>query len=187
MLLAPMLRVGSLPREDELAVRAALAEAFHRVHEARYGHCDRTRAVELVAVPEAGEAPLQDLGEVERAARRDLLDPLRQQQVTGLELGEVADVAVDAEKRTAEGAADVGGAGEALDQERRPRDRPDVEQRAALRVMRDVGIERMIFGSDGPHVMLQPYLEQVLRLPLTEEERRLILSENAKRIYRFGS
>lgn len=53
----------------------------------------------------------------------------------------------------------------------------------AVRVMRKVGIERFMFGTDGPFVMPQPYIEQLLRLELTEEERRLLLSDNAKRIY----
>jgi predicted TIM-barrel fold metal-dependent hydrolase len=55
----------------------------------------------------------------------------------------------------------------------------------AVRVMRKVGIERMMFGSDGPHVMLQSYLEQFLRLDLTDEEKQLVLAENARRIYRI--
>lgn len=53
----------------------------------------------------------------------------------------------------------------------------------AVRVMRRVGMERFIFGSDGPHVMLQPYLEQALRLDLTGGERRVLLVENAGRVF----
>jgi hypothetical protein len=56
----------------------------------------------------------------------------------------------------------------------------------AVRVMRAAGIERMMFGSDGPHVMVQPGLEQFLRLDLTDEERRLVLSETARRVYRIA-
>ena len=48
-----------------------------------------------------------------------------------------------------------------------------------------VGIERFMFGSDGPHVMLQPGLEQFLRLDLTNAERKQVLVDNARRIYRF--
>jgi len=55
----------------------------------------------------------------------------------------------------------------------------------AVRVLRLVGIERFMFGSDGPHVMIQPGLEQFLRLDLTDAERRQILAETARRIYRF--
>jgi predicted TIM-barrel fold metal-dependent hydrolase len=56
----------------------------------------------------------------------------------------------------------------------------------AVRVMRKVGIERMMFGSDGPHVMLQPCLEQFLRLDLADAERQLVLVDNAKRVYRIS-
>ena len=61
----------TLPREGEadlrykgqsfeLAVSLAepdLAEGFHRAHEERYGYCDRTRAIELVAVRTADVTP----------------------------------------------------------------------------------------------------------------------------------
>lgn len=53
----------------------------------------------------------------------------------------------------------------------------------AARVMRRIGIERFMFGSDGPHVMLQPYLEQVLRLGFDDAELALLLAGNARRIY----
>ena len=53
----------------------------------------------------------------------------------------------------------------------------------AVRVMRTAGIDRMMFGSDGPHVMVQPALEQFFRLDLSDEERRMILSETARRVY----
>jgi predicted TIM-barrel fold metal-dependent hydrolase len=53
----------------------------------------------------------------------------------------------------------------------------------AVRVMRRIGIERFMFGSDGPHVMVQPYVEQVLRLGLSTDELTLLLSGNARRIY----
>lgn len=56
----------------------------------------------------------------------------------------------------------------------------------AVRVIRAVGVDRMMFGSDGSHVMLQPGLEQFLRLDFTDAERRQILSENARRIYRIA-
>jgi predicted TIM-barrel fold metal-dependent hydrolase len=55
----------------------------------------------------------------------------------------------------------------------------------AVRIIRKVGPHRIIFGSDGPGIMVQPAIEQILRLGLTDEEKRMILSENAKRIYRI--
>ena len=67
----PLADAGELPREGEadlrykgqsfeLAVSLAepdLADGFHRAHEARYGYCDRTRAIELVAVRTAEVKP----------------------------------------------------------------------------------------------------------------------------------
>lgn len=55
----------------------------------------------------------------------------------------------------------------------------------AVRVMRAVGMERFMFGSDGPHVMLQPYIEQVLRLDLTPGELDVLLTGNARRVFRI--
>lgn len=52
----------------------------------------------------------------------------------------------------------------------------------AVRIFRKIGVERILFGSDGPAIPMPPQLEQFLRLPLTDEEKRMILSENAKRI-----
>ncbi len=67
----PLADAGELPRQGEadlryrgqsfeLAVTLAepdLADGFHRAHEARYGYCDRTRAIELVAVRTAEVTP----------------------------------------------------------------------------------------------------------------------------------
>jgi predicted TIM-barrel fold metal-dependent hydrolase len=39
-----------------------------------------------------------------------------------------------------------------------------------------------MFGSDAPALDRLPQLEQLLRLPLSNKEKRMILSENAKRI-----
>lgn len=52
----------------------------------------------------------------------------------------------------------------------------------AVRIMRKIGIVRIMFGTDGPSGPFHAQLEQFLRLPLKDEERRMILSENAKRI-----
>lgn len=53
----------------------------------------------------------------------------------------------------------------------------------AVRIMRKIGIERIMFGTDGPSLSWQLQIEQFLRLPLTDDERQMILAENAKRIY----
>jgi len=52
----------------------------------------------------------------------------------------------------------------------------------AVRIFRKIGVERILFGTDFPGIPPQPQLEQILRLPLTDKEKRLILAENAKRI-----
>jgi uncharacterized protein len=53
----------------------------------------------------------------------------------------------------------------------------------AERVLRKVGIERFMFGSDGPRFRFQPALEQILALGLSSDEKRAILADNARRIY----
>jgi N-methylhydantoinase A len=71
----PLEAAGELPPEGEadlrykgqsfeVAVRLGapdLAEAFHRAHEERYGHCDRSRPIELVAVRTAEVQPGPEL------------------------------------------------------------------------------------------------------------------------------
>jgi uncharacterized protein len=59
-----------------------------------------------------------------------------------------------------------------------------VSEDDAARLIRKVGAERIIFGTDGPRRMAQPAIEQILRLDLTDREKRLILAENARRIYK---
>jgi hypothetical protein len=51
-----------------------------------------------------------------------------------------------------------------------------------VRVVRKIGADRVMFGTDLPGIPLQPQLEQILRLPFSEEEKRNILARNAKRI-----
>lgn len=55
----------------------------------------------------------------------------------------------------------------------------------AVRVMRQIGIERIMFASDGPgdEVDVVDAAAQILRLDLTEAEKTAVLSGNAKRIY----
>jgi predicted TIM-barrel fold metal-dependent hydrolase len=58
--------------------------------------------------------------------------------------------------------------------------RRSLAEEDAARVLRKIGMERIMFGTDFPAVPAQPQLEQILRLPITDEEKRLLLSENAK-------
>lgn len=55
----------------------------------------------------------------------------------------------------------------------------------AVRLIRAVGPDRFMFGSDGPRFALQPQLEQILGLDLSESEMTLVLGENARRVYRM--
>jgi len=55
----------------------------------------------------------------------------------------------------------------------------------AVRIFRKIGVSRIMFGTDLPGIPLQPQLDQLLRLSLTDEEKRMILSGNARRILRI--
>ncbi len=55
----------------------------------------------------------------------------------------------------------------------------------APRVLRKIGVERVMFATDMPGAIPQPQIDQMFRLPLTDEEKRMILSENAKRILKI--
>jgi predicted TIM-barrel fold metal-dependent hydrolase len=64
-------------------------------------------------------------------------------------------------------------------------DRRALAEEDAVRVLRKVGVERFLFGTDGPSVMPQPYIEQIGRLDLTDDERASLLAGNARRLYRL--
>ena len=51
------------------------------------------------------------------------------------------------------------------------------------RIFRKIGVDRILFGTDFPALAPQPQLEQIIRTPLTDEEKQMILAQNAKRIY----
>jgi predicted TIM-barrel fold metal-dependent hydrolase len=55
----------------------------------------------------------------------------------------------------------------------------------AVRLLRKVGVERFMFGTDGPRFSVPAQLEQALGLDLTDSEKHLLMAENAKRIYRI--
>lgn len=54
-----------------------------------------------------------------------------------------------------------------------------------MRIVRKHGVERILFGSDAPWQDPRDVLEAFLKLPFSDEERRLILSENARRLFRI--
>ncbi len=51
-----------------------------------------------------------------------------------------------------------------------------------IRIFRKIGVERIMFGTDFPALELQMQSEQLMRLPFTNEEKKMIFAENAKRI-----
>jgi N-methylhydantoinase A len=84
----PLDDVVDLPREGEadlryrgqsfeltVALQPGLAEAFHRAHEERYGHADRDRPIELVAVRTAAVVAAPSLS-LENMPRRRVAGPV---------------------------------------------------------------------------------------------------------------
>ena len=63
--------------------------------------------------------------------------------------------------------------------------RRSLAEEDAVRVLRKIGVERVMFGTDMPGAMPQPQIDQMFRLPLTDGEKRMILSENARRILKI--
>ncbi len=55
----------------------------------------------------------------------------------------------------------------------------------APRIFRKIGMDRILFGTDFPALAPQPQIEQIMRLPLTDEEKQKVLAENVKRVYRI--
>ena len=53
----------------------------------------------------------------------------------------------------------------------------------AVEIIRAYGAERVLFGSDFPVFLPDVELERFMALPLTEDERRMILSENVLKLY----
>lgn len=53
----------------------------------------------------------------------------------------------------------------------------------AVDIIRRYGVDRVLFGSDFPMFSPDSELVRFMKLPLTDEERRIILSENALKLY----
>lgn len=51
------------------------------------------------------------------------------------------------------------------------------------RIMREVGMDRFMFGTDGPRSPFHASLEQALRLKIDPAERAMLMADNARRIY----
>ncbi len=61
------------------------------------------------------------------------------------------------------------------------------DDRKAAELFREIGCSRVTFGSDYPFGNPVRDVRRILSLPLTDEEKRLILGENTARIYRLNS
>ncbi len=59
----------------------------------------------------------------------------------------------------------------------------DLSVERATEIIRTYGAERVLFGSDFPVFSPDIELERFMALPLTDEERRMILSENVLKLY----
>lgn len=55
----------------------------------------------------------------------------------------------------------------------------------APRIMRKIGVERIVFGSDGPGRDIIDCADGVLGFDLTDKEKRMIMAENAKRLIKI--
>jgi len=53
------------------------------------------------------------------------------------------------------------------------------------RIFRKIGVDRILFGTDFPAIAPQPQIEQILRLPLTDDEKQKILAGNTRRVLRL--
>jgi predicted TIM-barrel fold metal-dependent hydrolase len=52
----------------------------------------------------------------------------------------------------------------------------------AVRIMRKIGLHRIMFGSDHPALPFSPQLEQIMRLDITDQEKKMLLAENWRNI-----
>ena len=52
-----------------------------------------------------------------------------------------------------------------------------------MEMIQRYGTDRVLYGTDYPMWSPQAEMERFLTLPLTDEEKKLILSENAKKVY----
>lgn len=54
------------------------------------------------------------------------------------------------------------------------------------RLLRNIGTHRVLFGTDSPALDFRFQLQQIVELPLSDEEKRRILSENARELLGLG-
>ncbi len=61
----------------------------------------------------------------------------------------------------------------------------DISDDFFVSIVREIGVERVMFGTDFPFIDPNEQIERMKRLTFTEEEKQLVFSGNAKRIYRI--
>ena len=61
-------------------------------------------------------------------------------------------------------------------------DPPVISDDDVVAIVRRLGVDRVLFGSDWPWGHPLRDAQRVRRLPLSEDEKRLILAENARRV-----
>ena len=54
-----------------------------------------------------------------------------------------------------------------------------------VRIVRQHGADRILFGPDSPWQDQKDYVQQLAALPLTADEKKMILGENAKRLLKL--
>ena len=66
-------------------------------------------------------------------------------------------------------------------------DPPAISDEDVVAIFRRLGVERVLFGSDWPWGHPLRDADRIRRLPLTDEEKQLILSDNARRVLGMGT
>jgi predicted TIM-barrel fold metal-dependent hydrolase len=64
---------------------------------------------------------------------------------------------------------------------------PHVERETCLALMREHGMERILFATDYPWMSQEQSASAFEKLPLSPEERRLVAGENARRLLGLGN
>ena len=61
---------------------------------------------------------------------------------------------------------------------------PFLDKTEAVKLLRNLGVERFFFGTDFPMWRPKDELEMFLRLPLSEKEKQMILHENFEKVFK---
>ena len=61
---------------------------------------------------------------------------------------------------------------------------PFLDKTEAVKLLRNLGVERFFFGTDFPMWRPKDELERFLSLPLSEKEKQMILHENFEKVFK---